>query len=465
MGIPRAARSAAHLLWVMVAVVGAVVVGALPAVAAEPVSVTNIEALSTYQVNLARTGYNPNDGITQSAAARFRPLWTDQVPAAIVDEPAVVGGTAYWGDDQGNEHATSSQGTNLWTTNLGTTTACGSTSGVASTATVGQYNGARLIWTGTGDGSVAALNARTGAVIWKTRVAPATSGFVWDSPALYQGSIYIGVSSYGDCPLVRGKVVRLNALTGRVQAVFYTAPSGCLGAGVWASPAVDIQTGTVFVTTGNANCNDPQQNAVVSLNATTLALVGSWQIPASDTTTANSDFGASPTLFTADIAGTTTPMVGAANKDGYFYALVRNSLSSGPVWKYQIAVGGAQPLHDEGSIVTAGFDDQNLYVAGAATTIDGQTCPGSIETLNPADGAVEWQDCLAGDVLGAIHVTPGLAYVSAGDQVLALDAGSGAVVWSFTDPNQVPFEAGVVTWDQNLYVANPDGSLFAFQAG
>ncbi len=464
MGIPRAAQAAVQLLLLVVAAVAALAVGALPAVGGPLAATKGIQVLSTYQVNLARTGYNPNDQITQSAAAQFRPLWTDQVPASIVDEPAVVGGVAYWGDYQGNEHATDSQGDNLWTTNLGTTTACNSTSGVASTATVGDHGGTRMVWTGTGDGEVAALNASTGAIIWKTRIAPPTSGFVWDSPALYRGSIYIGASSYGDCPLVRGRVVRLNALTGKIQAIFYTAPSGCLGGGVWASPAIDTATGTVFVTTGNANCDDPLQNSIVSLNAATLALVGSWQIPASDAT-GNSDFGATPTLFTAVLNGTTTPMVGAANKDGYFYALPRNSLSSGPVWQYRIAVGGTQPLHDEGSIVPAGFDGQNLYVAGGATTINGQSCAGSIQTLNPADGAVEWQDCLAGDVLGAIHVIPGLVYVTAGDQVLALDAGTGAVVWSFTDPNQVAFDAGVTTWGSHLYVANPDGNLFAFQAG
>ena len=45
----------------------------------------------------------------------------------------------------------------------------------------------------------------------------------------------------------------------------------------------------------------------------------------------------SPTIFNATINGVSTPMVGACNKNGFYYALRQSSLSAGPVWSAKIS--------------------------------------------------------------------------------------------------------------------------------
>ena len=88
-----------------------------------------------------------------------------------------------------------------------------------------------------------ALDAITGAVLWSTSLGSSPSHFIWSSPAVYNGSVYIGVASYGDCPLVQGQLVQLDATTGAIRHVFPVVPNGCTGAGVWATPAIDAVAG------------------------------------------------------------------------------------------------------------------------------------------------------------------------------------------------------------------------------
>ena len=74
---------------------------------------------------------------------------------------------------------------------------------------------------------------------------------MWSSPAVFGNSVYIGVSSFGDCPLVQGQLVQLDRTTGAVQHTFKTVPDGCIGGGVWGSPTIDAAAGTIYFTTGN----------------------------------------------------------------------------------------------------------------------------------------------------------------------------------------------------------------------
>ncbi len=461
----RSARVGAVAL--AVAVVGLVpgVGSAFAASPAGPLSGgSHFTLLATYHTNLRRSGYTASEKISAAQAAGLHSLWTRAAGAALSGEAAVVNGVAYWGDWKGVEHATAANGTDLWATGLGTTTdrSCNPvTVGVASSATVASVGTTQLLWTGTGNGMVAALNASTGQVVWETRVAPKVGGFVWSSPALYHGDIYIGVASFGDCPLVRGAVVQLDALTGTIVNTFYTAPAGCVGAGVWASPAIDSSTNSVFVTTGNPSCTDTLGTAIVQLNASTLALMGSWQIPAAQNVS-DGDWGATPTLFKAKIGGVSTPLVGGAGKNGVFYAFRRSALANGPIWQLQVAQGGDCPQCGQGSISPAAFDGHTLYVAGGQTTIAASQCTGGLRAVDPATGTVKWQNCLAGDVLSPVGATPGLVFVTAGSQILCVAAQTGSQIWSFSDPTGYSFYGGPVVTAGVVYAGNLNGNMYAF---
>ena len=63
------------------------------------------------------------------------------------------------------------------------------------------------------------------------------------------------------------------------------------------------------------------------LDPSSLAVLDSWQLVNGF---ADSDFGGSPTVFSATLDGIPTDMVGACNKDGFYYAWKLDDLHDGP---------------------------------------------------------------------------------------------------------------------------------------
>jgi PQQ-like domain len=211
---------------------------------------------TTYGNTIARTNFTAAEtAITPSSAPLLKQKWARSATNGISDQAVTMNGVVYWGSWDGNVHATTiSTNARIWATYIGRTSDSSCVPpqvGVASTPTVATVNGQLDVFVGGGNANFYALNAATGQIIWHTALGPSPSTFIWSSPALYNGSIYIGLSSFGDCPLVQGKMFQLNASTGAIQHVFATVPNGCTGAGVWGSPAIDTSAGTLFFATGN----------------------------------------------------------------------------------------------------------------------------------------------------------------------------------------------------------------------
>jgi outer membrane protein assembly factor BamB len=104
---------------------------------------------------------------------------------------------------------------------------------------------------GGGNDKFYSLNGNNGTVNWNTALGSSPDNFIWSAPAVYNGNIYIGQASFGDCPLTQGQLFQLDASRGAIQKVFNTVPSGCVGGGVWGSPTVDEAAGTIYFATGN----------------------------------------------------------------------------------------------------------------------------------------------------------------------------------------------------------------------
>jgi polyvinyl alcohol dehydrogenase (cytochrome) len=358
----------------------------------------------------------------------------------------------------GYERATNAWGALMWQTYIGQTTSCFVTNGPASTATVA--NG--VVYVGGGDAQFYALNAQTGSVLWRTRLGPSPNTFVWSSPALYNGSVYIGVASFADCPLVQGQLVRMSAATGAIENTFNTVPNGCIGASVWGSPTVDETKGMIYFATGNpGTCStaEPYAEAVIEVRAADLGLVGSWQIPVAQQIF-DGDFGSTPTLFTRNNHGTQQTMVAMANKNGLYYALEADNLAAGPQWSIRIDGGGNCPECGKGAIAPSAWDGTSLYIGGTAVKIHGVRCAGSIAALDPASGATLWQRCLRdGPVLGAVASAPGLVATGEGNKLLLLTASSGQTLFTYTTQSTI-FGAPSIA-DGVLYVGDNGGTLYA----
>lgn len=417
----------------------------------------------------ARSSYDAVETtLTPATYPGLTQQWSAAAGGVISDQAAIVNGIAYWGSWDGLLHATSSTGVSLWTANLGQTTdpACDPpTAGVASSPAVGAVYSARAIFVGGGDGRFYAVNARNGAILWSTELGVTPSHFLWSSPLIFNGHIYQGISSFGDCPLVGGAVVEMNENTGIVEHVFHTAPAGCVGVGVWGSVTVDAATGDLYFATGNAgSCatSEPLAESVISVRAKDLAALGSWQIP-NQPTGGDIDFGTTPTLFTATISGQARALVGALNKDGVYFAFDRANIAAGPVWSRQIGAGGDCPQCGSGDIAPAGFDGTSLYVGSGNVTINGVSCQGSLRALDPATGLSRWDVCLSvGHVLAAITVTPGVVIITAGGRIQAYNATTGTLIWNYGEPGGQTFYAPVSVSNGRIYVGNVDGAFRCF---
>ncbi len=270
----------------------------LAARAASSVQLTSAGDWTTYGYNNARSNFNPAEtAITPSTAPLLKQKWAHSANNGVSDQAVTMNGVVYWGSWDGYAHATNiSTNARIWSAFIGRTTNSSCVPpqvGVASTPTVATVNGQLDVFVGGGDANFYALNASNGQIIWHTSLGSSPSNFIWDSPALYNGSIYIGVSSFGDCPLVQGKMFQLNASTGAIQHTFATVPSGCTGAGVWGSPTIDESAGTVFFTTGNngsCSSSEPYSVALMELHTSDLSLVDHYQVPGSQQIT-DGDFG------------------------------------------------------------------------------------------------------------------------------------------------------------------------------
>jgi polyvinyl alcohol dehydrogenase (cytochrome) len=328
----------------------------------------------------------------------------------VSGRPTLSGNVVYWDSWDGNAHATRTDGVEVWDNYIGRTVdnSClppeaGPAAGpVIADVVIGGVN-TSVAFFGGGDAQLYALNASTGAIIWQRRLGVSPDNFLWASPAFINGSVYIGLSSFGDCPLTQGQVIKLDPATGAIQATFRAVPDGCVGGGVWTNLTYDSLDQSIYFPTGTPSPCGVYSGSLVKVRASDLSVLGAWQVPASEQTD-DGDFGAAPTLFSIDQAGGPRLMVGLVNKNGYFYAFDRSNISAGPVWKRQVAIGGACPQCGEGAISTAAWDGYLLYVGGGQTYAwDGAHCAGSVRALNPLNGATIWERCFQeGPVLGAI---------------------------------------------------------------
>lgn len=434
-----------------------------------PAAGSTTASWSTYQANNAHTSFNGAETIINpTTAPNLKLLWTHALKGftdKITTQPIVANGMIYWGSWDGLEHASRlSDGTDVWTANLGQTHNCrGGTLGVLSTATIVTLSIAHtqrtIDFVGGGDNNLYALDANSGAILWQTQLGTPPASFLYSSPSVFGGSVYIGVSGNDDCEHAQGQLVQVNARTGAIQHTFDVAPAGCIGASVWTSPTINAKTGILYFSTAEkSTCSQTETMAtsLIAVHAADLSLVGSWQIPKAEQI-ADGDFGASPTLFQATINGVMHKMVGLPNKNGIYYAFDQSNISAGPLWQVRLATAPGP------STSSSAWDGHYLYIAAGPITPNDSTCPGNLWKLNPADGSSLWHSCLSFDARGGIAVVPGLVEVPIGTAIVIIGTADGQQLFSYQDNGQRSnFEGPGSIVNGVLYQGNTDGKLYAF---
>ena len=333
------------------------------------------------------------------------------------------------------------------------------------------------IYVGGGDGYLYALNAKTGSVIWKTFIAIVPNEFLWGSPVVGNGHVYIGVSSYGDCPLVRGKVDMLSQATGALQATHYTASASEIGDSIWSKPLLLPSLGLVVYNTGNGANDAPENSAIVALNWNTLQPVWIWQPPLSALQGGDFDFGASPLAIENGYHN--MPIVFGHDKNGFLYAISVNSNSAKLLWSLKISDGGSGPEHGNGDISSGMFDGQYVYYATSRLDVKGKDYSSAIYKIVPATGQIMWRTLIQNSFpLGAITGANGFL-VTGNSQTTAegylgyfsiVNTQNGAILYTeqlsagiLGSPSIADGQIIIPTLDGNIYIfglANP-----AYQSG
>lgn len=221
--------------------------------------------------------------------------WAFGFPDATVAwaQPTVAGGRVFVGSQNGTVYALdAATGCIRWT--------FAAAGGVRTALAIGSAIGAApaVVYFGDTAAKVYAVNAESGQVIWTRLVDDHPLARITGSPTLHDGRLYVPVSSYEEaqgadpayeCCTFRGSVSALDAKTGAVawKTFLITAPLtrrgtssagaplwGPSGAAVWSAPTIDRQRRAVYVATGNAYSGPapPSSNAVVALDLVTGAV-------------------------------------------------------------------------------------------------------------------------------------------------------------------------------------------------
>ncbi len=198
------------------------------------------------------------------------------------------------------------------------------------------------LFRGTGDARLIALDAATGKVLWKDVIgSPELGESAAAAPLAWNGIVYMGIA--GSELGVRGRVVAVDAQTGRELWRFNTIPLGnepgadtwkrsqtakTGGGGVWGALSLDVTTGELFVPVGNPwpdidKGYRPGTNlftdSMVILDARTGALKWWYQVTSNDWQ--DLDLVAAPVLYRDHVRD----VLAFAGKDGYVTALDRDT--------------------------------------------------------------------------------------------------------------------------------------------
>src|SRR5258708_32394463 len=298
--------------------------------------------------------------------ATLRPAWTTSLGGFLSAGVTLSNGVLYIGNWSGNFSAVDAQtGKIIWTKFVGkapdpTDSECMQGIGVAGQPTVLG----NTVYVGGGDSAVYALDKSNGNQLWRVPLADPSSGsYLWASLVPYNNALFAGVSSLGDCPIVRGALARIDLANPQQPLIRYLSSENLLGAGIWSTPAVNAATNSVFAATGNGDLQDVAtgnyNGALLRFDADTLGIKSYFLLP-KDEVEGNTDldWGSSPTLF--NLPGSGAALMAATGKDGVLYAVKQSDLSL--VWKTQIAVGCDNPTNGCGSLSTPAFDGVTLFV-------------------------------------------------------------------------------------------------------
>lgn len=341
---------------------------------------------------------------------------------------------------------------------------------------------------GTHDGAfLIAVNRFTGELLWKTEIDTQPAAVVTGSAVIDRGVVYQGISSNEEslaanpsyaCCTFRGSVVAVNAATGQIVWKTYDMPDNhgatdlYSGGAIWQEPVIDPAHNVLYIGTGNnynvpgsvlacqaadpasSTCAEPDDyfDTALGLDLRTGAVLWSRRLYGYDAWTVacvvpgakvNCPSPSGPDYDLGGSGGNLLPgLVGFGQKSGMYWGL--NPMNGAILWGTPVGPGGTLGGIEWGTAT----DGKRIYVAIGNSSkksyrlTNGQTITwGSWSALDPATGKILWQtaDPTPNTLdTGSVSVANGVVFAgSYSGHMYALDAATGNILWSFASGGSV----------------------------
>ena len=354
-------------------------------------------------------------------------------------------------------------------------------------------------------GTVYALDAQKGTLLWKTQVESHPSARIMGAPTLYNDRLYVGVSSTEEsaaadpaysCCTFRGSVAAIDIAGGRLIWKSYTVleepvPTrknsagvqefGPAGAAISSGPTIDTNRHVLYVTTGSSPTGIQQSltDAVVAFDVESGKLRWVKQLSRLDAGASGSGFTSPPVLRTL---ATSNQVLLAGQKSGMVYGLDPDH-GGDTLWQTRVADPGAGV---GGVAWGSAADHRNLYVAISGGLAQPANASGSLTALDLKTGVARWRTsspqpvcswsdhgCTHGQAQ-AVTVMPGSAFSGSMDGHLrAYSTIDGKIQWDFDTAKDFqtkngvkakggPLDHGGATIVNGVVYVNSGNALLAF---
>jgi polyvinyl alcohol dehydrogenase (cytochrome) len=430
--------------------------------------------------DLANRRFQPaaQAGLRPSDVPRLRLKWAFGFPGDIVAyaQPAVAGGRLFVGSAGGRVYSMSATtGCIYWTLEA--------EAPVRTAISIGPNGSRYAAYFGDLHANVYAADAATGELLWKTRVDDHSEARITGAPVLDGGRLFVPVASFEEvtaadpayeCCRFRGSVLALDAATGKILWKTYTVSDpprptrknkagtqlwGPSGAAVWSAPTIDPKRHVLYAATGDSYSDPPAPttDAILALDMDSGKILWVRQMTTGDAFNlacpspdksncpeANGpdfDFGASPILVR--LRGGRRMLI-AGQKSAIVYALDPDR-GGEPLWQTRVGRGGTLggiqwgPATDDGQAYVA-LSDIVRRVTPMGLELDPKS-GGGLFALRLTNGAVDWsalppgcgdrQPCSPAQS-AAVTAIPGVVFSGSSDGHLrAYATKDGKIVWDF----------------------------------
>lgn len=400
--------------------------------------------------------------VTPQNVAGARAVWTYKAAGPVTGTPAHDDGVVYFGDLGGKVHALkAADGKAVWSVDHG--------AGVDSSLALDDKN----VYVGDAKGWLSARSRADGSLAWRVRADPVEGTHLYGSPVLHEGALYTGVASeqtlieYEGEQTFRGSVAAFEAATGKLLWRTHTQGTDGLGVSVWSTPALDPALGLLYVGTGNAYGPPagPYSDAILALRMKDGGIAWSFQATRDDSFNARGaagpdwDFGSSPVLFEA--AG--RKLVGEGDKGGRFHALDRATGELAWTAKADFKVQGVPSSQVEGFLGSPAYAGGVVYAPTTARSM--------VHAFDAATGALKWATELNplptkyGDRMfgSTTHANGVILQGNAFGRVFALDAATGKVLANLSAGGGV--QGGISVAGDRFFVPHVGKDLWSGEGG